>query len=699
MDNLHQHGEPSRTTPRNRAHSPTSDPQTPENDTFTGLTISHSLSQRLQEARERRASGQANTPRSQPEPERGADDYIFEDDTPRRRRRPQVSRITSAPHSGSPNVHSNGNSARRPSQGLGLGSKEVQERMDKLGKANFGLKLRVCLAEEKNAKLRDEIEKGNADDKAQCDKLEQELAEAWAANEELSDQLKQRQEIDRANADEFEKAKADNKAQCDKLKQKVDEAWAVNDDLMNDILTERNTSKEAHIEGKARCDQLERELAETRAVNEELVDDLKRRDAEIQCLLEEKNQLEEELAETRGVNEELVGDLNERDAEMQSLLEEKNQVEEQLDETWAAHEELVDELKQRNAEMQSLLKEKNQLEEELAETRAVNEKLVGELKASNIERQKACDDRYETEQKYQLIAQQLKSCHETPYSEKDSAHEKDSAYYGSDAQSITSPEQVPSQLTSASTVESSPSQRTRSQASLPHDHFKRLADSLSVKKSRASELETRASFHTLASSAALQDVIRSDGPATTTTHRTLSRNFGSGTIHGPQTHASADSTPSRTRGLRTLFLAHEHVGSTTSVETAQNQYGDASEVAQSHEARPASSTPSEVESLPDAPSGPDTPVFSDDENLGSLTDGASDARPASVLTMSNLSVHDARSDDKLHSPTTLSDVSQIPREYQPGQYPRWPGMGRHLGQDMFFDAEGLDDIPTRRAWY
>ncbi|GME47709.1 Spindle associated protein [Neofusicoccum parvum] len=54
-------------------------------------------------------------------------------------------------------------------------------------------------------------------------------------------------------------------------------------------------------------------------------------------------------------------------------------------------------------------------------------------------------------------------------------------------------------------------------------------------------------------------------------------------------------------------------------------------------------------------------------------------------------------DEDLTTPTA-SEAPTIPTEYRPGQYPQWPGTGGKygFGRDLFFNGDGLDDVPRGR---
>ncbi|KAL9095755.1 MAG: hypothetical protein Q9165_002187 [Trypethelium subeluteriae] len=133
------------------------------------------LQERLAESREQ--SSRALNP-THATPQRGRDDYIFDDDEP-----PRLA-LVSSPH----------RSHRRQSSDHargGLGVREMERHMDRLSKENFSLKLEVHHRDEALAKLRIKVQR-MAEQVERVTTLETTNKELFEVNEELCKELEKR---------------------------------------------------------------------------------------------------------------------------------------------------------------------------------------------------------------------------------------------------------------------------------------------------------------------------------------------------------------------------------------------------------------------------------------------------------------------------------------------------------------------------
>ncbi|KAF4542197.1 Spindle associated protein [Lasiodiplodia theobromae] len=179
--------------------------------------------------------------------------------------------------------------------------------------------------------------------------------------------------------------------------------------------------------------------------------------------------------------------------------------------------------------------------------------------------------------------------------------------------------------------------------------------------------------------------------------RTLRRSSASPKMDRSSSKASSST---HSHGLRNVYLEGERGGRSPSFSesirapsdvTSSSDLG-ASQYFSATEAGPFSgSSPWPASSSP-------LGAYQDSRDVASIAD--SDQGEGTVI---HDDAGDTRSDmthfeDEDYTTPTASEAPSILTEFRPGQYPQWPGAGGKygLGRDLFFNGEGLDDVPRGR---
>lgn len=375
--------------------------------------------------------------------------------------------------------------------------------------------------------------------------------------------------------------------------------------------------------------------------------------------------------------------------------------------TLQAIEEERDELHEENAvlcdRVEELQQSNDACEQKLRDSWRMNGEVFAELEKRDVAIKEALDMYLESERRMQSLEAELAKYKASP-------RRCDSSYFSAGTESAVARSneefsRPPTRQRGAlrdgyDTAPPSPERRDTLPdlaSSRPlNPRYSRLVRTMSAGEMRMNHLRERATTAN-ASESAIDDVDASRF-SPVRRRRTLRRSSGS-----PQMDRASVKTSSsnQSRGLRSVYLDGEleedspalsdsiraPSDTTPDFDLSPSQHLPATTYERSGRRSRSPPSPSPHGSYHDCGDDVDSVVDSEHPEGSVLNDDNKDTR--SDMTQFE--------DEDLTTPTA-SEAPTIPTEYRPGQYPQWPGTGGKygFGRDLFFNGDGLDDVPRGR---
>ncbi|KAL0256499.1 hypothetical protein SLS55_008894 [Diplodia seriata] len=222
--------------------------------------------------------------------------------------------------------------------------------------------------------------------------------------------------------------------------------------------------------------------------------------------------------------------------------------------------------------------------------------------------------------------------------------------------------------------------------------YSRLVRTMSAGDMRLNDLRERASTANVADCAVDEGDSRNSSPVQR--RRTLRRASGSPNVDRASSKASSSNN---SHGLRSVYLEGERVGGSPAFSDSIRAPSDVTNDSDLGVSQClAANGVGPVGGRPQCPASP-SPLGSYRDRRDSESIADSDQGEGTVIHDDG---RDTRSDmtqfeDEDFTTPTASEAPTIPSEFRPGQYPSWPGTNG-FGRDLFFNGEGMSDVPRGR---